>query len=389
MDIRKYISLFSSIIIAANCFAQNNAINTPPGVVIDHLAKETGRYIGSPSICILPNGDFLASHDEFGPKTTEFYSAITRVYRSSDSGMTWQYVVGIQNQFWSNLFVHNGAIYMMGTNKHHGNFIIRKSVDNGNTWTIPYNNQTGLLLEGEYHTAPVPILVHKGRIWRALEYATAPTIEWGKRYSAMVISAPTGSDLLNSINWTSSNRIPYDSTYLEGKFGGWLEGNIVADPEGKLFDILRVDVPAGSNENVAMLEISDEGKIISFINSKGFIPFSGGSKKFTIRYDEKTKCYWTLANIVLPEYKSKKSSGIRNVLALQSSYDLKIWNTNKIVLQHPDPSYHAFQYVDWMFDADDIIFVSRTAFGINDERAENAHDANYLTFHRIQNFKDN
>lgn len=59
------------------------------------------------------------------------------------------------------------------------------------------------------------------------------------------------------------------------------------------------------------------------------------------------------------------------------------------ILQHPDPSYHAFQYVDWMFDADDIIFVSRTAFGINDDRAENAHNANYLTIHRIHNFKDN
>jgi hypothetical protein len=389
MRFRKYINLFSGMVLALSCIAQNNTIEIPPGVIVDHLPKETGRYIGSPGICILPNGDYLASHDEFGPKTTEFYSAVTRIFQSSDRGKSWRYLASIQNQFWSNLFVHNGDIYIMGTNKHHGNFSIRKSIDNGKTWTIPYNKQTGLLLEGEYHTAPVPVLIYNGRIWRALEYATAPTIDWGKRYSAMVISAPVGSDLLNTDNWTISDHLPYDSTYLSGKFGGWLEGNIVAGPEGRLFDILRVEVPQGCDEKIAMLEISDDGKIVSFNSSKGFIPFDGGSKKFTIRYDEKTKLYWTLANIVLPEFKSMKSSGIRNTVALRSSSDLKVWRTNKIVLQHPDPIYHAFQYPDWVFDGGDIIFVLRTAYGINDEKAENAHDANYFTFHRISNFRDN
>lgn len=306
MNIQKYIYLFSSIILAINCLAKSKHVDLPPGSIVDYLSKETGRYIGSPSICILPNEDYLTSHDEFGPKTTEFYSGITRIYRSSDNGKSWRYLKSIQDLFWSNLFVHNGVLYIMGTNKHHGNFIIRKSMDNDKTWTIPYSNKTGLIPEEEYHTAPEPILIHNGRIWSALEYATALTIDWGKRYSAMVISALVDSVFLNADNWTRTNHLPYDSSNLGGKFGAWLEGNVIAVNDGKIFDILRVDISSGSEEYATMVEISTDGKSVSFDESKGFIPFAGGSKKFTIRYDDKTKLYWTLSNIVLPEYKNKE-----------------------------------------------------------------------------------
>ena len=43
-----------------------------------------------------------------------------------------------------------------------------------------------------------------------------------------------------------------------------------------------------------------------------------------------------------------------------------------------------FQYVSLAFDGDDLIFLSRTAFN----RAQNFHDNNYLTFHRIPAFRE-
>jgi hypothetical protein len=46
-----------------------------PGVVIDHVPATSGLYIGSPSLAILPKGDYVASHDFFGPKSGEFKSA--------------------------------------------------------------------------------------------------------------------------------------------------------------------------------------------------------------------------------------------------------------------------------------------------------------------------
>jgi hypothetical protein len=59
---------------------------------------------------------------------------------------------------------------------------------------------------------------------------------------------------------------------------------------------------------------------------------------------------------------------------------------HKILLEHPDEEKHGSQYVDWQFDGRHIIFLSRTAY---DEYggAHNYHDANYLTFHRIKNFR--
>ena len=50
--------------------------------------------------------------------------------------------------------------------------------------------------------------------------------------------------------------------------------------------------------------------------------------------------------------------------------------------------FHGFQYVDWVFDGDDIIAVSRTAFPETRGLPARQHDANFLTFHRISNFRN-
>src|SRR5512137_2915330 len=57
-----------------------------PGVVIDHSPASSGLYIGSPSIAVLPNGDYVASHDFFGPKSAEHQTSRSAVFRASDRG---------------------------------------------------------------------------------------------------------------------------------------------------------------------------------------------------------------------------------------------------------------------------------------------------------------
>ena len=106
-----------------------------PGIVVDHIPASTKTFIGSPSICILPNGDYVASHDHFGPGSTEFERALTSVFKSTNKGKSWTKISEINGQFWSNLFVYQGDLYTMGTWKHHGNLIVRKSTDGGITWT--------------------------------------------------------------------------------------------------------------------------------------------------------------------------------------------------------------------------------------------------------------
>ncbi len=371
--------------------AQRNPFRHVPGTVITHQPADSKMYIGSPSIAILPNGDYAASHDFFGPNSSEWVQAVSRIFRSSDKGKTWKQVSEIRGAFWSNLFVHNGALYLLGPDRHHGTVLIRRSDDGGNSWTQPTGRENGMLLAGEFHCAPMPMLVHNGRLWRAMETAHGPILQWGKRYGAMVMSAPLDADLLKSSSWTTTNFVPYDSAYLNGNFTGWLEGNAVVAPGGEIWNMLRVDDKTTHDEKAAIVKISADGKQASFDPATGFIPFAGGSKKFAIRYDEKSRRYWTLGNIIPEEFRKqfpeRNPASFRNTLALMSSADLLNWQTHKIILQHPDVLKHGFQYVDWLFEGKDMIVASRTAYYDGTSDAHNNHDANFLTFHRIKNFR--
>lgn len=358
----------------------------PPGVVIDHVPASTGTYVGSPSLAILPDGDYIASHDFFGPKSTEHKSAVTAVFCSTDRGVSWQKISQIQGQFWSTLFAHRGALYILGTDKHHGNAIIRRSTNGGVTWTSPESPTTGLLRKGQFHCAPMPVIEHNGRLWRPMELRDPPGA-WGISYCAGVLSVSVEADLLDASNWTFSNFLPGKTNWLNGTFGGWLEGNFVLTRDGSMLDILRVETP-GYPEKAALVRISDDGRTVSFDPATDFVDFPGGAKKFTIRHDAKMDLYWALATIVPQEFQTEtRPARVRNTLALVASKDLVNWNTRCILLHHPDPAKHGFQYVDWQFDGDDIIAACRTAFADEHGGAHNNHDANFLTFHRFKNFR--
>lgn len=364
----------------------------PPGAIITHVPAATKTYIGSPGIAILPNGDYVASHDLFGPNSSEFVQAVTRVYRSKNKGKTWKQVSEIRGAFWSSLFTHKDTLYLLGPDRHHGTVLIRRSVNGGRTWTTPTTKENGLLLAGQYHCAPMPVIVHNGRLWRAMETAHGPVLEWGKRYGAMMMSAPVDADLLKAGSWTVSNSLLYDSSYLNGRFTGWLEGNAVPAPDGGMVDILRVDDKTSQDEKAAVVKISADGKKARFDPATGFIPFPGGSKKFVIRFDKQSGRYWTLANAIpdtfRQQYPKRNPAGFRNTLVLMSSKDLLQWQEHAVILQHPDVLHHGFQYVDWLFEGEDMIVACRTAFDEKDGQAHNNHDANYLTFHRISNFRE-
>ena len=366
----------------------NYAQTVVPGVIIDHIPSDAQRYIGSPSLCILPDGSYVASHDVFGPKSEEYNSGRTHIFRSTDKGETWEPLAIIKGQYWSGLFVHKGQLYILGTSRAHGNLVIRRSTDGGRTWSTPYDKHHGLLREGEYHTAPTPVLLHNGRLWRAVEYATAPTDKWGLRYSPFMMSVDANTDLLCADNWRFTNHLPCDTQYLDGRMGAWIEGNAVAAPDGQILDVLRVDVAAGMPEYAAWIRISRNGKKATF-DTTDFYTMPGSAKKFSIRYDATSERYLALASIVGKDEATldKKPAGIRNTLALISSKDLKEWSIDHILLHHPDVSKHGFQYVDWQFEGEDIIFVCRTASDDEIGQAHNAHDANFLTFHRISNYK--
>lgn len=360
--------------------------NRVPGVVIHHIPQSTGIYIGSPSLAVLPTGIYVASHDEFGPKSAEHTRARSRIFESTDRGQTWKPLATIDGAFWSTLFTHRDALYLLGTDKHHGNAVIRRSRDGGRTWTEPADRTTGLLRDdGQYHCAPVPVVVHQGRLWRGME-RREPPVGWGVNYRAGMFSAPVDADLLDAAQWTFASFLPSDTNWNGGDFGAWLEGNAVVSPEGRLLDVLRVHTRS-PDEKAALVSVSTDGGRMSFDPATGFVPFPGGAKKFTIRWEAASRLYWALATVIPEPFRTNGPSGIRNTLALTSSPDLRTWTVRCLLLHHPDTAKHGFQYPDWLFDGDDLIAVVRTAF--DDERggAHNHHDANFLTFHRIARFR--
>lgn len=373
------------------CFAQKTDFSKVPGTIVTHVPASTETYIGSPSICKLPNGDYIASADLFGPKSNERKSGTSLIFKSKDKGKTWSQIATIKGQFWSKLFVHRNQLYFFGTAKHNGNTIIRHSPDGGITWTEPTNSTNGLLLEGDYHCAPTPIIEHNGRLWRAMEDALSMINKDGRKNGAFVMSIPVDADLMNAKNWTSSKTLDYELSFLTESFGGWLEGNAVVDPNGNIVDFLRVNPKETKLEKAAIITISNDGKTAAFDPSTGFIRFPGGSKKFSVIQDPETKLYWTLVNNIPSDisknFPDLKTAHIRNTLSLYRSKDLRNWEYRTTVLKHPDAIVHSFQYVDWIFDGNDILLLSRTSYDDGLSGAHSYHDANFLTFHRIKNFR--
>ncbi len=384
----------TAILTAALVAACGQVLGSPdhskvPGVVIAHSPKSSQIYLGSPGICVLPDGAYLAKHDEFGPASTEKTRAITRVYRSTDKGSSWEQISRVEDLFWASIFSHRGAVYLMGTSAshRHGYAVIRRSTDGGRTWTKARDGDSGQLFPDiSYHTAPTPVIVHDGRIWRAMEDEKGGE-KWGTMFRAFMLSAPEDADLLKASNWTASNALPHNQSWLGGKFGGWLEGNAVVTPEGGIVDILRVDY-RDLPEKAAIVRISGDGRTATFDAGRDFIDFPGGCKKFVIRWDAPSRRYWTISNATLPPYAGGNIERIRNTQVLMSSPDLRIWTPHEVVLHHPDVNTHGFQYLDWLVEGEDLLIVSRTAYDDEVGGAMNQHNSNYLTFHCLKQFRN-
>ena len=383
---------------------------------IKYQPERTRTYLGSPSIVRLPDGALLASHDYFGPgcpRNHEAEESLNSIYRSEDNGATWQNITHIMNCYWSSLFVHEGSVYTLGTSQQYGSIYIRRSDDGGFTWTHPSEPAKGLLFKGgfyhdppSYHCAPVPVLVHSGRIYKAFEDCD-PCI-WGIGFQACVISAPVDSDLLDAANWTMSNKIAFDPAWAAhwGERPGFREGNVVADPDGQLWDILTFEVEPLFEEKAARIKIEDEGKHISFDPATGFFDFPGSKAKFSIRQDPVTGKYLSLVNNLADVDLLKELANLpdnqktrvhrhhvarqRNVMSLTVSDNLWDWRVVMELMRDdtglsPEDSIKltGFQYVDWQFDGDDIIYAVRTAY----RGTLNFHDSNRIIYRVLKNFR--
>lgn len=365
------------------------------GTVIAKVPALARDVISNASIVILPNGEYLAS-------CTGIVPGEASLFLSGDRGATWSMLIenltsktGIRNYY--NLFLHEGALYMMGCEQSGNRIMISKSEDNGRTWTKAEDGTSGVLFEGLYHSAVVPVAIHDGRIYRGFETQNdmSDTDASNDRFRPFVVSAPVGSDLLDASNWTMSEKIARDGdiTVIDSRITQTEEGNVVVGPDGQLNYIFRYSSTEASN--YAGIATVTSPATISYSDG-AYIRFPGGGKKFTIRYDEVSGKYWSITNPA-----ARKHSGhdgiyrdgltvnlVRNRMTLCCSDDLKTWIPVTDIVSDEDPFFHGFQYVDWLVDGDDIVAVCRQACPEERGLPVRQHDANMLTFYRISSFRN-
>jgi hypothetical protein len=361
-----------------------------PGTVIARTPELRTVSISNPNIIIASDGSYLAAC------SNSIKGRGTDIFRSIDEGKTWnKWSKGHYPINFFTLFEHGDRMYMIGVWTKKGHIIICESEDMGRTWTFPSDDDDfGVLFTGRYHSAPVPVVSHAGRLWRSFE-----TDNEGEQRRSCIISCKEGADLMNPSNWVMTNELDYDSNWKTmcngGAFRQWIEGCLVKTREGELVNVIRVDEHE-VGRTAAIIHV-DSRKKISFDPKTDIIEMPGGGKKFTIRYDSESGKYWALVNPADEHSMEVQHGGIyakgihagliRNRLVLISSTDLRNWNEERTIIESDNPFFDGFQYADWQFDGEDIISVIRTAMEEERGLPQRQHDANMLVFVRVKDFR--
>src|SRR5690606_2075548 len=197
----KWFVLFTLLILFISGSQSYSQTDIVPGVVIAHSPKSSGKYLGTPSIVILPNGEYLASFDFFGPKST---SDVVHVYKSLDRGVTWQFLTELEDTFWAGLFVVKSDVYLLGVRGSDRNLSIRKSSDMGKTWS-----SLVVLKKGRYHGSSTPVVFHDGKIYKGYDHLGVEDKKkpWMSENKSFVMWADTNADLLKTDSWSYSEEV--------------------------------------------------------------------------------------------------------------------------------------------------------------------------------------
>jgi len=359
------------------------------GTVVNYLHPEdncysfSGHALCSPSLLKLDDGTYLSSMDVF---SGDYPQNLTLVFRSADGGKTWEYVTELMPCFWGKLFRHKGDIYMLSCSTEYGDLLIGKSTDGGRTFCTPtvlLRGANGKHGSSGVHKNPQNIVCHNGRLYETLEWGS-----WGNAeycHAAMVMSIDENADLMNAENWHFSAPLKYDPTWegvAQGEARGNIEGTLAVAPNGKLYNVMRYNIgnAVPSWGLVLAYEVNENDPDAPLTYSHA-IALPGNNSKFMIKKDEVSGKYFTIISRILGE----EHKGDRNLLSLMQSDDMEHWDLvcDLLDFRDRDPKQVGFQYVDFMFEGNDLIFLCRTALN----HARNFHDANYQTFHRVENFR--
>ena len=355
-----------------------------PGTVVNYLHPRdtayafSGRYLCSPSLLKHPDGYLLASMDVYAGQHPQ---NLTLIFRSDDGGKTWRYQTEVMPCFWGKLFLHKGEVFLLAVDTEYGDLLIGKSSDGGKTFgtpTVLLRGANGKNGSSGVHKNPQNLLIHKGRIYNTLEWGSWKNKEYG--HAAMVMSCDLKDDLTVAENWAFTPPMPFRPQW-EGCEGlpantMTIEGTLALSPDGRLLNLMRF----GKRGFVLAYEVDTDDPHAP-LKFHRLIEMPTTYSKFTVRYDEVSRRYYS----VVCRLHEGCPDNARNLLSLIRSEDLIHWEvvTDLLDYRQEDPGQVGFQYVDFLFDGEDLLYLCRTAFN----GASNFHDSNYSTFHRLTDFR--
>ncbi|MCH2128912.1 MAG: glycoside hydrolase [Pirellulaceae bacterium] len=307
--------------------------------------------------------------------------------RSFDGGETWETLDPMPVED-ATPFVHENKFYMFLPGK---TFRLVRSDDHGKSWS-----------------EPVEIL--KTPEWNC---STGMTVKDNKLYWAIggttAICGDLSRDIMDPQAWRKSNRVgfpkvpdrlrsniypPKNGTWPV-QWGGdlWLEPNVV-NVNGHLRVLSRCVIDEYSTASIGgICDLNDDGEELT-LEFTQFAAIPGAQNKFFIMYDEPTQLFWMLSNMPTDSqgYFADRDELLkvgyhggpgneRRILMLYYSRDSLNWFQAGCAAMWPSPI-QAFMYPSAAIVGNDIVFISRTS-----AEAQNQHDADIVTFHRIRDFR--
>lgn len=360
------------------------------GTVVNYLHPDdkvysfSGNSLCSPDLLIHPDGYWLSTMDVYGTGTPKNF---TMIFRSDDKGETWHYVSELMPCFWSRMFLHKGDIYMIACSTSYGDLLIGKSTDGGKTFCTPtviMRASGGRNGVPGFHKNPQNIVVYNGRIYETIEWGNWDQEEY--KHAAMVMSCSVDDDLMVAENWHLTPPVKYSSDWegvAVGKTLETIEGTLCVAPDGDLYNVMRYNIGDGkpSYGLVLSYKVNTEDPDAPLQYSHA-IKYPCNLSKFMIKRDEVSGLYYSIGSRIDCE----ERIGHRNLLSLMVSEDMENWDVKMDIIDRrcDDHDKVGFQYVDFHFEGDDIVFLCRTAMN----NAQSFHNTNYQTFHRIKNFRN-
>ncbi len=366
-----------------------------------------GVFCFTPALCHGFDGRIVAGFDLGGPGTeklegprSDFGDHPTgnqvRIFLSDDHGGSWR-ESRTRLPMWHGIFFKAGKyLYVLGQS---GRLLISRSSDNGESWSSP----AVLEQEFKWHQSAGRVDCRHAKVYAVYE-KRIPGAPW-PGVAPVLMSADEEADLCDPVSWTFSEAFDPrplfpDGNYEGGEFGV-LESSLIRlyDPEHRLYDpedrtlylLMRAQTGIGNLAGLLKgVERKDGSLAIEPVILPGgkiplfLIPFPGGQMKFHADYDPVSKLYWMVGTHAIDSYALHPvHCGERKRLELfysRNGFEYRSAGLAAVATEGPTASRH---YASLLFDGDDLLILSRSG----DDRSPNAHDGNWLTLHRVKNFR--